>query len=126
MCSDWIANYENIQQFCLYDELQCLDPEFSFLGAGTGSDFWVPGQPCKKCNLPYGPRACGFTVTMYNTPVRLHRLHDYFINSIHYGFITKFSILYNDSFSTLIRIIQQLVHDDDRRPWNANLCNTCF
>ena len=28
------------------------------------------------------------------------------INSIHYGFITEFTSLYNDSFSTALRIIQ--------------------
>jgi hypothetical protein len=45
MCSDWIADYENIQKFLLYCELQCLDPEFSFFGPGPDPIFGSLDSP---------------------------------------------------------------------------------
>jgi hypothetical protein len=46
MCSDWIADYENIEKYSLHYvyELQCPDPKFSFFGPGPDQIFWVPGQ----------------------------------------------------------------------------------
>ena len=38
-------------------------------------------------------------------------LHGYYINSIHYVFITEFTSLYADSFSTMIRIVQVLLEE---------------
>ena len=45
MCSDWTADYENIDKYSLHIvyELQCPDPKFSFFGPGPDLIFGSQG-----------------------------------------------------------------------------------